>query len=446
MLQTLRNAFSAPDIRKKMFYTLVIVLIYRVGCFVPIPGLNLVNTFGAGNTGSDYDLMSMLSMITGGSLSNGTLFALGIVPFINSFIIMQLLTLVIPKLEKLSKEGEEGRKKINQYTRYVAIALALVQAVGVMLSWRANITGVFGSNGANDSSSVNSIFTMIIIVVILTGGSAMVMWLGERITEYGIGNGTSLIIFIGIVSSLGNSIWLAIFKTIPNQVSSGDLTGIWYLMGFVILVILLFLLIVFVDLSERRIPVQYAKQIKGNKMYGGQSTFIPIKVNSGGVMPVIFASSLIMFPQMIMQFVGKGGSFTTFWYKWMGVGGNLYPLFLFIMIIFFAYFYSQIQFNPDDIAKMIQQNGGFVPGIRPGKSTSDHLRKINNRITLFGALFLAFVALIPTYILKISGFATLGFDNSFSATGLLIVVSVALEFEKSLESQLLIKTNKGFLK
>lgn len=446
MLQTLKNAFSAPDIRKKMFYTLIIVLIYRLGCFVPIPGLNLVDTFGAGNKGTDYDLMSMLSMITGGSLSNGTLFALGIVPFINSFIIMQLLTLVIPKLEKLSKEGEDGRKKINQYTRYVAIILAIVQAVGVMLSWRSNIRGVFGAEGATDPASVNSIFTMICIVLILTGGSSMVMWLGERITEYGIGNGTSLIIFIGIVSSLGNSIWLAIFKTIPNQVSSGDLTGIWYLLGFVLLVILLFLLIVFVDLSERRIPVQYAKQIKGNKMYGGQSTFIPIKVNSGGVMPIIFASSLIMFPQMIMQFVGKTNGFTTFWYKWMGVGGNLYPLFLFILIIFFAYFYSQIQFNPDDIAKMIQQNGGFIPGIRPGRSTSDHLRKINNRITLFGALFLAFVALIPTYILKISGFATLGFNNSFSATGLLIVVSVALEFEKSLESQLLIKTNKGFLK
>ncbi|HKL73549.1 MAG TPA: preprotein translocase subunit SecY [Clostridia bacterium] len=446
MLQTLKNAFSAPDIRKKMFYTLIIVLIYRVGCFVPIPGLNLVGTFGAGNTGSDYDLMSMLSMITGGSLANGTLFALGIIPFINSFIIMQLLTLVIPKLERLSKEGEEGRKKINQYTRYVAIILALVQAVGVMLSWKANIVGVFGSKGATDATSVNSIFTMICIVIILTGGSSMVMWLGERITEYGIGNGTSLIIFIGIVSSLGNTVWLALFKTIPNQVSSGDLTGIWFLAGFILLVIILFILIVFVDLSERRIPVQYAKQIKGNKMYGGQSTFIPIKVNSGGVMPIIFASSLIMFPQMIMQFVGKTNGFTVFWYEWMGVGGNVYPLFLFILIIFFAYFYSQIQFNPDDIAKMIQQNGGFIPGIRPGKSTSDHLRKINNRITLFGALFLAFVALIPTYVLKISGFAALGFDNSFSATGLLIVVSVALEFEKSLESQLLIKTNKGFLK
>ncbi|HOO22942.1 MAG TPA: preprotein translocase subunit SecY [Clostridia bacterium] len=429
-----------------MIYTLVILLIYRIGCFVPIPGLNLVDTFGQQNGGNDYDLLAMLSMVTGGSLSNGTLFALGIIPFINSFIIMQLLTLIIPKLEKLSKEGEDGRKKINQYTRYVAIILAVVQAIGVMLSWRGSITGVFGSEGATDSSSVNSIFTMICIVIILTGGSSMVMWLGERITEYGIGNGTSLIIFIGIVSSLGNSIWVALFSTIPSQVRSGDLTGIWFLLGFLVMVVLLFMLIVFVDLSERRIPVQYAKQIKGNKMYGGQSTYIPIKVNSGGVMPIIFASSLIMFPQMIMQFVGKTNGFTEFWYEWMGVGSKLYPLFLFLLIIFFAYFYSQIQFNPDDIARMIQQNGGFIPGIRPGKSTSDHLRKINNRITLFGALFLAFVALIPTYILKINGFATLGFNNAFSATGLLIVVSVALEFEKSLESQLIIKTNKGFLK
>lgn len=438
MLQTLKNAFLTPEIRKKIIYTLIILLIYRLGCFVPIPGLNLSETFG---TTTNNDFMGMLSMITGGSLQNGTIFALGILPFINSFIIMQLLTLIIPKLEKLSKEGEEGKKKINQYTRYMAILLGIVQAVGVMLSWKNSITGVFG-----DADGVSKIFTMICIVIILTGGSSLVMWLGERITEYGIGNGTSLIIFVGIVSSIGTAIGTSIFSTIPSQVKSGDLTGIWFLLAFIVLVILLFGLIVFVDLSERRIPVQYAKQIKGNKMYGGQSTHIPIKVNSGGVMPIIFASSLIMFPQMIMQFVGKANAFTEFWYTWMGVGGHLYPLFLFLLIIFFAYFYAQIQFNPDDIARMIQQNGGFIPGIRPGKSTSDHLRKINNRITLFGALFLAFVALIPTYILKLKGFESLGLSNAFSATGLLIVVSVALEFEKQIESQLLVKNNKGFLK
>lgn len=438
MFRTLANAFKSKDIRKKLLITFILLLVYRLGCFVPIPGLNLSGTFGQA---SDNDLMAMLGMITGGSLQNGTIFALGIVPFINSFIIMQLLTLIIPKLDKLSKDGEDGRKKINQYTRYLAILLGLIQAIGVMFSWKANITGVFGA-----ADGVSKVFTMICIVIILTGGSALVMWLGERITEYGIGNGTSLIIFIGIVSSLGTSLGTAIFTTIPNQVKEGDLTGIWYLLGFIALVILLFGLIVFVDMSERRIPVQYAKQIKGNKMYGGQSTFIPIKVNSGGVMPIIFASSLIMFPQMIMQFVGSTNGFVTFWYEWMGVGSHLYPLWMFLLIIFFAYFYAQIQFNPDDVARMIQQNGGFIPGIRPGKSTSDHLRKINNRITLFGALFLAFVALIPTYILQIKGFATLGLSNAFSATGLLIVVSCALEFQKQLESQLLIKNNKGFLK
>lgn len=439
MLQTIKNAFKSPEIRKKMLLTLGILLIYRLGCFVPIPGINLSTTFGAA---SDNDFMAMLSMITGGSLQNGTLFALGIIPFINSFIIMQLLTLVIPKLEKLSKEGEDGRKKINQYTRYLAILLGLVQAIGVMFSWRSNIQGVFG---ATDGAS--KVFTEIFIVIILTGGSALVMWLGERITEYGIGNGTSLIIFVGIVSSLGTSLGTAIFSTIPSQIQNGDLTGIWYLIGFIILVVVLFGLIVFVDMSERRIPVQYAKQIKGNKMYGGQSTHIPIKVNSGGVMPIIFASSIIMFPQMIMQFVGSTSDFVVWWYEWMGVGGNLYPLFMVLLIIFFAYFYAQIQFNPDDIARMIQQNGGFIPGIRPGKATSDHLRKINNRITLFGAIFLAFVSLIPVLVLQqVPGFDKLGLNHAFSATGLLIVVSVALEFDKQLESQLLIKNNKGFLK
>ncbi|MBR1747458.1 MAG: preprotein translocase subunit SecY [Clostridia bacterium] len=438
MLQTIKNAFKSPEIRKKMLLTLGILLIYRLGCFVPIPGINLSTTFGAA---TENDFMAMLSMITGGSLQNGTLFALGIIPFINSFIIMQLLTLVIPKLEKLSKEGEDGHKKINQYTRYLAILLGLIQAIGVMFSWRSNITGVFG---ATDGAS--KVFTEIFIVIILTGGSALVMWLGERITEYGIGNGTSLIIFVGIVSSLGTSLGNAIFSTIPSQVKDGDLTGIWYLIGFIALVIVLFGLIVFVDMSERRIPVQSAKQVKGNKRYGGQSTHIHIKVNSGGVMPIIVASSIIMFPQMILQFVGSTSDFVVWWYTWMGVGGHLYPLFMFLFIIFFAYFYAQIQFNPDDIARMIQQNGGFIPGIRPGKATSDHLRKINNRITLFGALFLAFVSLIPIYVLQIQGFQSLGLNHAFSATGLLIVVSVALEFDKQLESQLLIKNNKGFLK
>ncbi len=440
MLQTIKNAIQTPEIRKKMLLTLLFILIYRIGCFVPIPGLD-INAMGLSNIAST-DFLKMLSTITGNSFQNGTLFALGIVPFINSFIIMQLLTLIIPKLEKLSKEGEDGRKKITQYTRYLAVLLAIIQAIGIIFAWRDFIIPVFGEG------TVSEVFTMIFIIIILTGGSSLVMWIGERITEYGIGNGTSLIIFVGIVSSLGTSIYTAAFITIPDQVATGDFTGIWYLMGFIVLVVLLFGFIIFVDMADRKITVQYAKQIKGNKMYGGQSTHIPIKVNASGVMPIIFASSLIMFPQMIIEFAGAGTSkFGMFWAEWFGTNGNLYAPITFLLIIFFAYFYAQIQFNPDDVARMLQQNGGFIPGIRPGRSTSDHLRRINNRLTLFGALFLAIIALIPTLILQqIPGFRALGFGNAFSATGLLIAVSVALELQKQLESQLLIRNNKGFLK
>jgi preprotein translocase subunit SecY len=440
MLQTIKNAIQTPEIRKKMLLTLLFILIYRIGCFVPIPGLD-INAMGLSNIAST-DFLKMLSTITGNSFQNGTLFALGIVPFINSFIIMQLLTLIIPKLEKLSKEGEDGRKKITQYTRYLAVLLAIIQAIGIIFAWRDFIIPVFGEG------TVSEVFTMIFIIIILTGGSSLVMWIGERITEYGIGNGTSLIIFVGIVSSLGTSIYTAAFITIPDQVATGDFTGIWYLMGFIVLVVLLFGFIIFVDMADRKITVQYAKQIKGNKMYGGQSTHIPIKVNASGVMPIIFASSLIMFPQMIIEFAGGGTSkFGMFWAEWFGTNGNLYAPITFLLIIFFAYFYAQIQFNPDDVARMLQQNGGFIPGIRPGRSTSDHLRRINNRLTLFGALFLAIIALIPTLILQqIPGFRALGFGNAFSATGLLIAVSVALELQKQLESQLLVRNNKGFLK
>ena len=440
MLQTIKNAFADGSIRKKILITLGLLLIYRVGCFVPLPGLDF-EIFKASWDGSN-NLLSMLNTITGGSLEYGTIFALGIVPFINASIIMQLLTLVIPKLEKLSKEGDEGRKKINQYSRYMAIVLGLVQAIGVVISWKSSVRGLFGD------STVSEVFTMIFIVIILTGGSALVMWLGERITEYGIGNGTSLLIFVGILATLGSDLWTAMVQVIPEQSKNGIYDGIWFLFGFFALLLVLFGLIVFVDNSERRIPVMYAKQIKGNKMYGGQSTYIPIKVNSGGVMPIIFASSLIMFPQMIMQFADSDMSsgFVRWWYEWMGVGGYLYGPVMFLLIIFFAYFYAQIQFNPDDIARMIQQNGGAIPGIRQGRATSDHLKKINNRIVLFGALYLGIVALIPTYILQIDGFASIGLNNAFTATGLLIVVSVALELDKQLQSQLLVKNNKGFLK
>ena len=443
MFQTFKNAFKTPEICKKILITLALLLVYRVGCFVPIPGLNSALIYQPIAEMNDFSLM--FSAITGSAFQYGTLFSLGIVPFINSFIIMQLLTLIIPKLEKLSKDGEEGRKKITQYTRYLAILLALIQAIGVMFAWEGSITPVFTNDPSNE---VDKIFTMIFVVIILVGGSALVMWLSERITEYGIGNGTSLIIFIGIISSLGNAILTAVTNIIPNQVKAGDTTSIWFLIGFFVLVAVLFFVIVFMDMAERKIKVQYAKQIKGNKMYGGQSTHIPIKVTAGGVMPIIFASSLIMFPQMIIQFGGwESTKFGLFWAEWFGTNGNLYAPIMFLLIVFFGFFYAQIQFNPDDVARMLQQNGGFVQGVRPGKATSDYLRKINNRLTLFGSLFLAVIALIPTLILQqVDGFAALGLGNAFSATGLMIVVSTALEFQKQLESQLLVKNNKGFLK
>ncbi len=439
MFETIKNAFKSPDIRKKMLITFALLLVYRIGCYVPIPGLD-ISAIQSATSNSGF--ITMMYSFTGGSMQYGTLFALGILPFINSFIIIELLTLIIPRLAELAKDGEAGRKKITQYTRYLSVLLAIIQAVGIIFSWNSSdgIDPVFGD------STASLVFTMIFVVIILVGGSCMVMWLGEKITEYGIGNGTSLIIFIGIVSQLGLTVEKAIFEVIPE---SNDATLIWYLFLFLLIVFLLFFLIVFVDMADRKIPVSYAKQIKGNKMYGGQNTYIPIKVNSGGVMPIIFASSLLMFPEMIISFIPNGSSsgFGQFWTTWLGSNGYLYPLLMFILIIFFAYFYAQIQFNPVDISKMLKQNGGFIPGIRPGPATADYLKKINNRLVLFGALFLAFIALVPSYVLiLVPGFRTLGFNSAFSATGLLIVVSVAIEFQKQLESQILVKNNKGFLK
>ena len=257
MLQTLKNAFADASIRKKIIITLLLLLIYRIGCFVPLPGIDFT-VYSQMWENQNNNLLSMLNTITGGSLEYGTLFALGIVPFINASIIMQLLTLVIPKLTKLSKDGEDGRKKLNQYSRYLSILLAIVQAIGIVVSWKASITGVFGEG------TTSQVFTMIFIVVILTGGSSFIMWLGERITEYGIGNGTSLIIFVGIIATLGGDMWNAMINTIPEQAKAGNYDGVWFLFAFIALLIVLFGLIVFVNSSERRIPVQYAKQIKGS--------------------------------------------------------------------------------------------------------------------------------------------------------------------------------------
>ena len=441
MFETLKNAFKTKEIRVKIWITLALILVYRIGCYIPIPTFDIAAMQNA--TAFNSDFLSILNVITGGSMQNATLFALGVLPFINSSIIMQLLALVIPALEKLSKEGEEGRKKLTQITRIVAVVLAVVQAIGIVVAFKSYFLDVFSFEASAD----NPILTMALTIVILVAGSVMVMWLSERITEYGIGNGTSIIISIGILSTAGTTMAES-FKLVGNE-----WTYIWNILGFIALVVLIFVFIVFMDGAERRITVQYSKQIKGNKMYGGQTTYIPIRVNGSGVMPIIFASSLLMFPQMIIQLFFSDTSAATWYATYMGSGTAVYYVLLALFILGFSYFYAQIQFNPEDVSKNIQQYGGFIPGIRAGKPTSDFLKKINNRITFFGAVFLMCLSLIPTFLFRALAMGNgswaapaLPFANSFSATGLLIVVSVALELNKQLESQIMMKHYKGFLK
>ena len=441
MFETLKNAFKSKEIRVKIWITLALILVYRIGCYIPIPTFNIAAMQQAEAFSSDF--LSILNVITGGSMQNATLFALGVLPFINSSIIMQLLALVIPALEKMSKEGEEGRKKLTQITRIVAVVLAVVQAIGIVVAFKSYFIDVFSFESGAD----NPILTMALTIVLLVGGSVMVMWLSERITEYGIGNGTSIIIFIGILSTAGTTMAES-FKLVGNE-----WTYIWNIIGFILVVVAVLTFIVFMDGAERRITVQYSKQIKGNKMYGGQSTYIPIRVNGSGVMPIIFASSLLMFPQMIIQLFFSNTEAAVWYAQYMGSGTAVYYVLLALFILGFSYFYAQIQFNPEDVSKNIQQYGGFIPGIRAGKPTSDFLKKINNRITFFGAVFLMCLSLIPTFIFRALAMGNgtwaapaLPFANSFSATGLLIVVSVALELNKQLESQIMKKHYKGFLK
>ena len=437
MFETIKNAFGTKEIRVKIWATLLLLLVYRIGCFVPVPGLNVSVISQALEQSSAASFLNVISAITGGSLSQGTLFALGIIPFINSFIIMQLLTLIIPKLEEMSKDGEEGRKKITQITRYVAIVLGVIQAIGIVFMWKNYIDPIYGMQ--------KNWLAMIYVIVILVGGSVMVMWLGERITEYGIGNGTSLIIFVGILSTAGTSL-LNAFRTVPT-----DPNKLWNIFGFLILVLALFAFIVFMDGGERRITVQYAKQVKGNKMYGGQTTFIPIRVNASGVMPIIFASSFIMFPQMIISFIPKlaESKFGVWWMRNLTTSGGtwwgslIYYIFMVVFIIFFAYFYSMIQFNPEDVSKNIQQYGGFIPGIRPGKPTSDYISKILSKITLIGAIYLGVIAIFPMILTMISKSTFQGI--MFGGSSLLIVVGVALETTREIEAQMTMRHYKGFL-
>lgn len=441
MIETLKNAFRNKDIRKKIIFTLLLLLLFRVGCYIPIPGLTR-DTFSSAVTGNDF--LSLMSGITGSALANGTLFALGIGPYINASIIMQLLTVGIPALERLSKQGEEGRKKITNITRLVTIILAIVQSIGIIVLFGQNEGAINTAYFGNVPGGIGETGAMwiagIFMTIVYTAGSCLVMWIGERITEYGVGNGISMIIFIGILSTAGTTI-VNKFET----AFTGDITQLWSILAFVVIAIVIFFAIVYVDLAERKIPVQYAKQVRGTKMYGGQSSVIPMKITGSGVMPLIFAYAIISFPSMIMSLVPSWSSALDWWTNNFqnGTYGIWYILVLCVLIFIFSFFYAQIQFNPEDVSRNIQQNGGFIQGIRPGKPTAEYLARINKRITLFGAIFLTLVAFVPSI-----AFSWAGDDlvNVFSTTGILIVVSVALGFDKQLQSQILMKNYKGFLK
>ena len=444
MFETLKNAFKVKEIRVKIWYTLLFLLIYRLGCYIPVPGIGtgLIDTTSL----ESLTYLNIMNMMTGGSLMNGTLFAMGIGPYINSSIIIQLLAVAIPSLERLSKQGEEGKKKIAQYTRYLTILLSIIQAIGILVNYGSII--VEGTtDGASSLSQLlwnQSWLAYVVLVLFYTTGTVITMWIGERITDYGVSNGISLLIFAGIISTAGQAL-VQMFTNIGASDSTyGELTSFWKFVIMLVAIVVVFVCIITVDLAERKIPVQYAKQVRGQKMYGGQSTVIPIKVNSNGVLPLIFAFSILSFPELIMTLFGwMDTGFGIFWAQYMGADSWVYMVVLSLFIIFFAYFYTSIQFNPDDISKSIQQNGGFIMGIRPGKPTADYLKKISGRITLFGALFLALIAIVPSIVFKAIDASSYG---AFTATGMLIVVSVALEFNTALESQIMMKNYKGFLK
>jgi preprotein translocase subunit SecY len=448
MFETIKNCFKNKEIRKKIWITLLLLLIFRLGCYIPVAGIK-VDTFSSAI--SNVSFLEIMSAITGNSLSNATLFALGISPYINASIIIQLLSVGIPALERLSKQGEEGRKKLAQITRYVTIALAIAQSIGIIVNIGiqndAIQTNLFLSEYVGETGAywIAGIF----LTAVYTAGAMIVMWLGERITEYGISNGISLIIFAGILSTAGDTLLEKFYN-----VFTGSPEVLWEIAGFILLTIAEFAAIVTVDLSERRIPVQYAKQVKGRRMYGGQSSVIPLRISGAGVMPLIFAFAFISLPAMLASLFWPGSTFETGVTNWFSgsspywYGQLIYMVTLCVLIFAFAFFYSSMQFNPEDVSKTIQQNGGFIQGIRPGKPTADYLRKINNRITLFGAIYLSLVAFLPSLISIILASMSISTDlvSVFSTTGILIVVSVALELDKQLQSQLMMKNYKGFLK
>ena len=447
MIQTMRNAWKVPELRGKLLFTVFALLIFRLGSAVPVPFIN-VDMLSDYMTAQSASIFGLLNVMSGDAFAQATVFALSIQPYINSSIIIQLLTIAIPALERLQKEGgEEGKKKLAAITRYATVGIALIQAFGFYTMLRVG-------SGGTSFLSTTGIWPAFVIIAAFVAGSAFLMWLGEQITEFGIGNGISIILFAGIVAR-GPSMVGSMIDGVRGWIAKSDPAASLVLHpAFILLIVagmlLLVAFIVFMDNSERRIPVQYAKRVVGRKMYGGQSSHLPIKVNMSGVLPIIFAQSIASIPATIGMFVPSAQTEGSGWNTFLKVfdsRGWVYCIVYFLLIVMFSYFYNTIQFNPIEVANNLKKNGGFIPGFRPGKPTSDFLSKVVSRITMFGALYLAVVALLPTIVGNIMLLAgsSAGRSLAIGGTSVIIVVGVALETVKALEAQLMMRHYKGFL-
>ncbi|MCW2833005.1 MAG: secY [Nocardioides sp.] len=431
MLSAFANAFRTPDLRRKLLFVLLIVMVFRLGSQVPTPGVNVANVRSCINNVEDSGLYQLVNLFSGGALLQLTIFALGIMPYITASIILQLLVVVIPRLEALKKEGQSGQTKITQYTRYLTLGLALLQATGIVALARS---GNLLQGCELDLLHSNSTSTFLTMVITMTAGTAVIMWLGELITDRGIGNGMSILIFTQVVATFPASLWTV------QQTEGPWVFGIVMLIGLTLVAA-----VIFIEQAQRRIPVQYARRMVGRKMFGGSSTYIPLKVNQAGIIPVIFASSLLYLPAMAVQFNQTSSSpVLNFIDKYL-VGGDhpLYMAVYFLLIIFFTYFYVSITFNPEEVADNMKKYGGFIPGIRAGRPTEDYLAYVLSRITFPGALYLGAISIIPLIAIVLVG-ANQSFP--FGGTSILIMVGVALDTVKQIESQLQQRNYEGFLR
>ena len=431
MIETFRNAWKTPDLRRKLLFTLFIIILYRVGGTIPVPYLDsaaLSTWFEASQDSGNF--FSYLNVLSGGNFSKATLLALSVSPYINAQIIIQLLTYALPPLEKLAKEGPEGKKKLDRITKYVSLGIAIFQAWAYYMTLKNSADAVMYTEGWQ------KIFAEVVIIACFTAGASLTVWLGDQISEKGIGNGISMLLFAGIIARGPAAVW-----TLISLMKTGEARNMILVPIIIIVFILMVAFIIFMNNAERRIPIQYAKRVVGRKQYGGQSTFIPVKVAMSGVLPIIFAMSFMSLPSTLEMFITpKAGSFYDHVLKWFSYTHPFYACLYFILIIAFNYFYVSIQYNPIEIANNLRQNNGGIPGIRPGKPTSDYIKRILSKITLVGAIFLGIIAIFPIIFGAITGI-----NIAMGGTSILIVVSVALETVRTMESQMMMRHHKGFL-